>query len=98
MIDVVQYSWFSPSHTISSTYPLLLLMWCGTFVLYCIYIHCLFVTLYCYVFLTTGILEKEQEQSVVQGSIDFVKTVVNDSRYKTLLEKAAQTLRIRPHK
>lgn len=45
-----------------------------------------------------GILEKEQEQSVVQGSIDFGKTIVSDSRYKDLLEKAAQALRIRPHK
>lgn len=45
-----------------------------------------------------GILEKEQEQSVVQGSIDFGKTIVTDSRYKEPLEKAAQLLRIRPHK
>ena len=45
-----------------------------------------------------GILEKEQEQSVVQGSIDFGKTVVADSRYKPLLEKAGASLRIRPHK
>ena len=95
MIDVVQYSWFSPSEYLPHIRYCSL---CGVVLLYCIYIHYLFVTLYYYVFLTAGILEKEQEQSVVQGSIDFGKTVVNDSRYKTLLEKAAQTLRIRPHK
>ncbi|CAH8559830.1 unnamed protein product [Dicrocoelium dendriticum] len=45
-----------------------------------------------------GILEKEQEQLVVYGSIDFGKTVVTDRRYEELLSKTAQQLKIRPHK
>ena len=45
-----------------------------------------------------GILEREQEQSVVYGSIDFGKTVVTHEKYKELLEKTANTLKIRPHK
>lgn len=44
-----------------------------------------------------GILEKEQEQLVVYGSIDFGKTVVDDARYHELLGKTAKNLRIRPH-
>jgi len=32
-----------------------------------------------------GILEREQEQSVVYGSIDFGKTVVTQSKYLDLL-------------
>ena len=34
-----------------------------------------------------GILEREQEQSVVYGSIDFGKTVVTQSKYLDLLQK-----------
>lgn len=45
-----------------------------------------------------GILEREQEQSVVYGSIDFGKTVVTNDKYKDVLEKAAAALKIRPHK
>ena len=33
----------------------------------------------------TGILEREQEQSVVYGSIDFGKTVVPNDKYKELV-------------
>lgn len=45
-----------------------------------------------------GILEREQEQSVVYGSIDFGKTIVTHDQYKELMKKAAQSLKIRPHK
>lgn len=44
-----------------------------------------------------GILEKEQEQSVVYGSIDFGKTVLSHEKYLELLNKASQHLRILPH-
>uniref|UniRef100_A0A8R1DIF2 Clustered mitochondria protein homolog n=1 Tax=Caenorhabditis japonica TaxID=281687 RepID=A0A8R1DIF2_CAEJA len=44
-----------------------------------------------------GILEREQEQSVVYGSIDFGKTVVSDEKYHELLEDAAQQLKMLPH-
>lgn len=44
-----------------------------------------------------GILEKEQEQLVVYGSIDFGKTVVQNEKYKELLAKTAKLLKIRPH-
>lgn len=44
-----------------------------------------------------GILEKEQEQSVVYGSIDFGKTVLTHPKYLELLNKASQHLRILPH-
>ena len=45
-----------------------------------------------------GILERDQEQSVVYGSIDFGKTVVTNERYLELLNKAGQALKIVPHK
>lgn len=45
-----------------------------------------------------GILEREQEQSVVYGSVDFGKTVVTHPKYMELLNKAAQVLKILPHK
>ncbi|KAK4301673.1 hypothetical protein Pmani_026201 [Petrolisthes manimaculis] len=45
-----------------------------------------------------GILEREQEQSVVYGSIDFGKTVVTHPKYMDLLQKAAKQLKILPHK
>ncbi|KAJ8312586.1 hypothetical protein KUTeg_009959 [Tegillarca granosa] len=45
-----------------------------------------------------GILEREQEQSVVYGSIDFGKTVVTNEKYIELLQKTAAQLKIRPHK
>ncbi|XP_076435159.1 clustered mitochondria protein homolog [Babylonia areolata] len=45
-----------------------------------------------------GILEREQEQSVVYGSIDFGKTVVTNNKYKELLQNTASQLKIRPHK
>ena len=45
-----------------------------------------------------GILEREQEQSVVYGSIDFGKTVVSNDKYRELLQKTASALKIRPHK
>lgn len=44
-----------------------------------------------------GILEREQEQSVVYGSIDFGKTVLGHPKYFTLLNKAGQQLKILPH-
>lgn len=45
-----------------------------------------------------GILEREQEQSVVYGSIDFGKTVVTSDKYTELLQKSASQLKIRSHK
>ncbi len=44
-----------------------------------------------------GILEREQEQSVVYGSVDFGKTVVSSEKYHELLEKPCQQLKIYPH-
>ena len=44
-----------------------------------------------------GILEREQEQSVVYGSIDFGKTVVTHAKYMDLLQKAGSQLKILPH-
>lgn len=44
-----------------------------------------------------GILEREQEQSVVYGSIDFGKTVLGHEKYLELLNKAGQQLKILPH-
>lgn len=44
-----------------------------------------------------GILEREQEQSVVYGSIDFGKTVLTHTKYVDLLNKAGQQLKILPH-
>ncbi|RNA07911.1 clustered mitochondria -like protein [Brachionus plicatilis] len=45
-----------------------------------------------------GILDKDQEQSVVHGSTDFGKTCVTHPKYDELLEKVAGHLRMRPHK
>ncbi|XP_060115464.1 clustered mitochondria protein homolog [Heteronotia binoei] len=45
-----------------------------------------------------GILEREQEQSVVYGSIDFGKTVVSHAKYLELLEKTSRPLKIQKHK
>ncbi|KAF2351823.1 Clustered mitochondria protein [Trinorchestia longiramus] len=45
-----------------------------------------------------GILEREQEQSVVYGSIDFGKTVETHSKYMDLLQKAGEHLKVLPHK
>lgn len=44
-----------------------------------------------------GILEREQDQSVVYGSIDFGKTVLSHPKYLELLNKAGQHLKILPH-
>ena len=44
-----------------------------------------------------GILEREQEQSVVYGSIDFGKTVVTHPKYLDLLGKAGQQLKVMQH-
>ncbi|KAG5836713.1 hypothetical protein ANANG_G00231490 [Anguilla anguilla] len=44
-----------------------------------------------------GILEREQEQSVVYGSIDFGKTVVSHGRYLELLEKTSRPLKVLRH-
>uniref|UniRef100_A0A8C1MXF8 Clustered mitochondria protein homolog n=1 Tax=Cyprinus carpio TaxID=7962 RepID=A0A8C1MXF8_CYPCA len=44
-----------------------------------------------------GILERDQEQSVVYGSIDFGKTVVSDDRYLELLDKPSKKLRVQRH-
>uniref|UniRef100_A0A915HX88 Clu domain-containing protein n=1 Tax=Romanomermis culicivorax TaxID=13658 RepID=A0A915HX88_ROMCU len=45
-----------------------------------------------------GILERDQEQSVVYGSIDFGKTVVATDKYQQLLKTPAQQLKLLPHK
>ena len=42
-------------------------------------------------------MEREQEQSVVYGSIDFGKTVVTHPKYMDLLQKAGSQLKILPH-
>ncbi|KAI8036320.1 protein clueless [Drosophila gunungcola] len=44
-----------------------------------------------------GILEREQEQSVVYGSIDFGKTVLSHPKYLDLLRQAGKHLKILPH-
>lgn len=45
-----------------------------------------------------GILEREQEQSVVYGSVDFGKTVITHPKYLELLNKASPQLKVLPHK
>uniref|UniRef100_A0A8C5LUA4 Clustered mitochondria protein homolog n=1 Tax=Leptobrachium leishanense TaxID=445787 RepID=A0A8C5LUA4_9ANUR len=45
-----------------------------------------------------GILEREQEQSVIYGSIDFGKTVVSHPKYLELLEKTSRPIKIQKHK
>lgn len=45
-----------------------------------------------------GILEREQEQSVIYGSVDFGQTVMSHPKYLELLAKAATILKIAPHK
>ncbi|XP_069471163.1 clustered mitochondria protein homolog isoform X2 [Ambystoma mexicanum] len=45
-----------------------------------------------------GILEREQEQSVIYGSIDFGKTIVSHPKYLELLEKTSRPLKIQKHK
>lgn len=44
-----------------------------------------------------GILEKEQEQSVIYGSTDFGKTCTSHEKYRELLDKVASMLKIKPH-
>merc|ERR1712038_1288132 len=44
-----------------------------------------------------GILEREQEQSVVYGSIDFGKSVVTHPKYMDFLQKAGSQLKILPY-
>lgn len=44
-----------------------------------------------------GILEREQEQSVIYGSIDFGKTVVSHVKYLELLEKTSRPLKVQRH-
>ncbi|XP_051536679.1 clustered mitochondria protein homolog isoform X2 [Myxocyprinus asiaticus] len=44
-----------------------------------------------------GILERDQAQSVIYGSIDFGKTVVSDDRYLELLNKPSKMLRVQRH-
>ncbi|XP_062328802.1 clustered mitochondria protein homolog isoform X1 [Osmerus eperlanus] len=44
-----------------------------------------------------GILEREQEQSVIYGSIDFGKTVVSHTKYLELLEKTSRPLKVQKH-
>ncbi|XP_027003633.1 clustered mitochondria protein homolog isoform X2 [Tachysurus fulvidraco] len=44
-----------------------------------------------------GILEREQEQSVIYGSIDFGKTVVSHPKYLELLEKTSRPLKVQQH-
>ncbi|CAB3402315.1 unnamed protein product [Caenorhabditis bovis] len=45
-----------------------------------------------------GILEREQEQSVVYGSIDFGKTIKADEKYLELLPNVARELHMMPHR
>lgn len=45
-----------------------------------------------------GILERDQEQSVVYGSVDFGKTVRSSPKYLELLNQAGEGLKIAPHK
>lgn len=45
-----------------------------------------------------GILERDQEQSVVYGSVDFGKSVVSNPKYEELLKKTAASLKVQPHK
>ncbi|XP_028517938.1 clustered mitochondria protein homolog [Exaiptasia diaphana] len=44
-----------------------------------------------------GILQREQEQSVVYGSIDSGKNIASHKKFVELLEKAGRLLHIRPH-
>ena len=44
-----------------------------------------------------GVLDKEQEESVVHGSIDFGKKIVSHDAYGPKLEKIAHELKSRPH-
>ncbi|KAK7882100.1 hypothetical protein WMY93_028274 [Mugilogobius chulae] len=44
-----------------------------------------------------GILEREQEQSVIYGSIDFGKTVVSHDKYLELLDKTSRPLKVQKH-
>lgn len=44
-----------------------------------------------------GILERDQEESVVYGSFDSGKTVVSSPIYEQLLEESAKQLKIAPH-
>ena len=44
-----------------------------------------------------GVLDKEQEESVVHGSIDFGKKIVSHEAYGPKLEKIAHELKSRPH-
>ncbi|CAI4229017.1 unnamed protein product [Auanema sp. JU1783] len=44
-----------------------------------------------------GILDKEQDQSVIYGSVDFGKTIVSSDKYHEVLGNAAKQLRILPH-
>ncbi|KAG8192670.1 hypothetical protein JTE90_009698 [Oedothorax gibbosus] len=44
-----------------------------------------------------GILEREQEHSVVYGSVDFGKTVLTNPKYIEMLNKAGGPLKIQPH-
>uniref|UniRef100_A0A1A7YW93 Clustered mitochondria protein homolog n=2 Tax=Iconisemion striatum TaxID=60296 RepID=A0A1A7YW93_9TELE len=45
-----------------------------------------------------GILEREQEQSVIYGSIDFGKTVVSHVKYLELLDKTSRPLKVQRHR
>ncbi|CAH6785933.1 Cluh [Phodopus roborovskii] len=45
-----------------------------------------------------GILERDQEQSVIYGSIDFGKTVVSHPRYLELLDRTSRPLKILRHR
>lgn len=45
-----------------------------------------------------GILQREQEQSVVYGSVDSGKSISSHDKFLELLSKAGKSIRIRPHK
>lgn len=44
-----------------------------------------------------GILEKDQEESVIYGSFDSGKTVVTSDAYEEILTEPAKQLKIAPH-
>ncbi|CAH3111333.1 unnamed protein product [Pocillopora meandrina] len=45
-----------------------------------------------------GILQREQEQSVIYGSVDSGKNVSSHGKFLELLHNAGKSIRIRPHK
>lgn len=44
-----------------------------------------------------GLLDKDQEQAVIHGSVDFGKTVVTDEKFSDLLQSMHRVLMSKPH-